>query len=100
MTTDLVLWEVLNCCSGSPLRQRSTALFDGCLKDSQIQVVWTSRDLLLRGVDLYKSRADKQWGLTDCVSFVVMKDGLIQEALTSDHHFQQAGFRVRMEATS
>ena len=42
---------------------------------------------------MYEARADKTWGLVDCASFIVMADAGIQEAFTSDHHFEQAGFR-------
>jgi len=46
------------------------------------------------GLALFDSRRDKAWSLTDCISFVIMwRDGL-DEALTSDHHFEQAGFRA------
>jgi len=36
---------------------------------------------------------DKEWGLTDCISFVVMKDRKLTDVLTTDHHFEQAGFK-------
>ena len=48
--------------------------------------------LLRRGLDLYEARTDKEWGLVDCVSFIVMSDRGLTEALTSDEHFEQAGF--------
>jgi hypothetical protein len=41
---------------------------------------------------LYRQRADKDWSLTDCISFVVMRQRGLTEALTGDHHFEQAGF--------
>lgn len=44
-------------------------------------------------LDLYSQRHDKTWGLTDCVSFCIMSERGIQEALAYDHHFEQAGFR-------
>ena len=44
------------------------------------------------GLNLYEQRLDKDWGLTDCISFVVMQREQIQEAFTSDKHFEQAGF--------
>jgi predicted nucleic acid-binding protein len=55
-------------------------------------IVPLSEDLYARAFRLYRERADKEWGLTDCVSFVVMQDRKISEALTTDEHFQQAGF--------
>ena len=45
-----------------------------------------------RGLALYDERPDQEWSLTDCISFVVMADEGIAEALTGDHHFEQAGF--------
>jgi uncharacterized protein len=48
--------------------------------------------LMNRGLSLYLSRPDKEWSLTDCISFVVMQDRGITDALTADHHFEQAGF--------
>lgn len=47
---------------------------------------------MLDGIRLYEQRRDKQWSLTDCISFVVMKREGLTEALTGDHHFEQAGF--------
>jgi len=49
--------------------------------------------LLNRALDLYGSRSDKEWGLTDCVSFVVMEEQGISLALSTDVHFKQAGFK-------
>ena len=46
------------------------------------------------GFDLYENRSDKDWSLTDCVSFAVMTLRGLSEALTADHHFEQAGFRA------
>ena len=46
------------------------------------------------GLALFEARPDKSWGLTDCTSFVVMQRDGIRDALTSDHHFAQAGFRA------
>ncbi len=48
-------------------------------------------------MELYNSRADKEWPLTDCISFVVMKQNGLSEALTADHHFEQAGFKALLK---
>ncbi len=49
--------------------------------------------MIQRGRELYRGRPDKEWSLTDCISFVVMRDEHLTEALTADRHFEQAGFK-------
>lgn len=46
------------------------------------------------GFDLFAARPDKAWSLTDCISFGVMRERGLSDALTADHHFEQAGFRA------
>jgi predicted nucleic acid-binding protein len=57
-------------------------------------VVHLDPTLFRKAFELYKKRADKVWGLIDCVSFVVMKELAINDALSADRHFEQAGFRI------
>lgn len=57
-----------------------------------IAVVPCSDQLLGEGIDLYARRPDKEWSLTGCITFVVMQREGITDALTGDHHFEQAGF--------
>lgn len=61
---------------------------------SNVNVVPLTPDLLGRALQLYAARPDKDWGLTDCVSFEVMRERGIEEALAADQHFIQAGFRA------
>ena len=51
-----------------------------------------TESLMQDALELYRSREDKGWGLTDCVSFVLMQQRGVNEALTADTHFRQAGF--------
>ena len=60
--------------------------------DSLVTIVPADKRLYDSGIALYRDRPDKAWSLTDCISFVVMKERGISEALTGDHHFEQAGF--------
>ncbi len=58
------------------------------------QILPISEPLFQDSMDLYRNRPDKDWGLTDCVSFVLMRKEGITEALTADIHFRQAGFQA------
>lgn len=55
--------------------------------------------LLREALDLYRARPDKDWGLTDCLSFALMKQEGVTEALTADIHFRQAGFTALLLET-
>lgn len=67
-----------------------------CYAAANVLVVSVDTPLLLRALALYEARPDKQWGLTDCISFIVMQDNNLTEAVTADNHFVQAGFRALM----
>ncbi len=64
-----------------------------------MQVVTVATTLLSRALSLYEARPDKQWSLTDCISFTVMSEEGLQLALTADDHFHQAGFQALMAQT-
>lgn len=61
--------------------------------DPNIEVVPLSEEFYAKAFALFRDRMDKEWGLTDCISFVVMRERGISDALTADDHFRQAGFR-------
>ena len=63
----------------------------------EITIVPATRKLLEDGISLYRYRRDKDWLLTDCISFVVMEDEQIADALTGDKHFEQAGFNALLK---
>jgi len=92
-TTHYVLIEVADAFAGPPDRLRFLTLLDDLESSTEVIIVPASDDLLRRGIRLYRERSDKDWPLTDCISFVVMTDNSITDALTGDVHFQQAGFR-------
>jgi len=60
----------------------------------RIEVVELTSELCRKGWQLYGQRADKDWGVIDCLSFIMMQERNLLEALTGDRHFQQAGFRA------
>jgi predicted nucleic acid-binding protein len=94
LTTELVLWEWLNAFSDPSARGTAAEGYRRCYQDPQLEVVGPRADLLDAAVRLYEARRDKDWSFTDCFSFVVMEQRGLSHALTTDHHFQQAGFQV------
>ena len=91
VTTEFVLLELADGMARPPVRETFVRFHALLASDRQVEIIPASTDLLRRGRDLYAARPDKEWSLTDCVSFVVMRDCGITEALTGDHHFEQAG---------
>lgn len=92
VTTEWVLAEVADALAASSARRQVRAAFDQLSADPDTRVVGASAELFVRGLELYDQRPDKHWSLTDCISFVVMQEKGMTEALTGDHHFTQAGF--------
>jgi len=62
------------------------------LAQPEVQVVWVDQRLHLEAMELLEHRPDKSWSLCDAVSFVLMSQHRVTDALTTDHHFEQAGF--------
>jgi len=91
--TEAVLIEVANALASSN-RSAAVAFINSCYFTPNVRVVSVDSKLLKRAVAFYKNRQDKEWGLTDCISFIVMDDNDLAEAFTTDDHFQQAGFRA------
>ena len=87
-----MLLEVGNWLSPSNLRTLALDLLDKFEASSLIEVTYVDSNLYDAGWELFRERSDKDWGVIDCMSFVVMRERRIVEALSADHHFQQAGF--------
>jgi hypothetical protein len=94
ITTEFVLLEVANGLSSSGRRAAFRAVLEDLRDDPTAVTVPASPDLLRAGTELYLARPDKEWSLTDCTSFVVMGREGLTDALTADHHFEQAGFKA------
>lgn len=92
VTTRWVLTEVANMLAGSRARRTCAAFLRELGTASDTRITPDSQALFQRGLALYEERPDKAWSLTDCISFLVMSDEGMSEALTGDHHFEQAGF--------
>ncbi len=92
VTSSVVLLEVGNWLSPVPLRRLASGLVERIEHSTRIQVVELTPELYRKGWQLYRERLDKDWGVIDCISFTIMQERNIVEALTGDRHFQQAGF--------
>ena len=93
--TEAILVEVGNAFSASK-REIASRFINNCYRTANINVVTVTPELLQQALNLYQSRPDKSWGLTDCISFVVMEINGLTDAATSDRHFVQAGFHALM----
>jgi predicted nucleic acid-binding protein len=94
VTTEWVLMELADALSAPEARPTVVAFLRTVRADSLFEVVRYLPAVYQAGFDLFAGRTDKAWSLTDCISFAVMKERGLSEALTADHHFEQAGFRA------
>ncbi len=94
ITTEAILTEIGNALAKPQWREIAVDTLNDLRDDEDVEIPSISGDLFSKPLKLYSSRMDKEWGLTDCISFVVMKDRKLTEALTTDHHFEQAGFKT------
>lgn len=100
ITTSAILLEIGNALSKAPYRQAALQLVSSLRADPSVEVIPLSDQIFDEALNLYSQRPDKEWGLTDCISFVVMRARSITQALTTDAHFQQAGFRALLREAS
>jgi predicted nucleic acid-binding protein len=96
VTTRAVILEIGNALAKLRYRSAAIDLLDSLENDPDVEIVPISEGLYKRAFQYYRERQDKEWGITDCISFIVMQDRNLTEALTTDEHFQQAGFRAML----
>jgi predicted nucleic acid-binding protein len=97
VTTRAVMLEIGNALAQLRYRQAAIELLNALELDPTVEIIPLSETLYQQAVQMYATRPDKEWGLTDCVSFVVMQTRGITTALTTDHHFVQAGFQILLK---
>lgn len=92
VTTRWILAEFADGFAADADREDVARFIDAVVNHPHNIVTPATNEWFDRGLILYRGRPDKEWSLTDCISFLVMEDIGIREALTGDHHFEQAGF--------
>ncbi len=93
ITTELILIEIGDGLASIRFRTQATQIITALKSSPFVEVIPMSSPLFAEAFSLYGERSDKEWGMTDCVSFVVMRTRGLLDALTGDDHFKQAGFR-------
>lgn len=97
VTTDAVLTEFCNSLSKVALRGRAAKAVQAVMAREDVVVVRVDEALWHKALALFQARTDKEWGLTDCISFEVMRQRHMKVALTGDYHFAQAGFTALLQ---
>jgi len=92
VTTRAVLLEVGSSLSRLRFRAAAVRLLNIMEFSPSLLVMPVGQDLARRGLELFCRRADKEWSWTDCISFLVMEERRLRQALTTDEHFEQAGY--------
>jgi predicted nucleic acid-binding protein len=92
LMTEGVLVEIGNAFSRQRWRSLGVSMLNRLRESPELEIVPVDSALLERAITLYGARMDKEWGLTDCISFVVMRERELTHVLTTDRHFEQAGF--------
>jgi uncharacterized protein len=92
LTTEFVLMEIADGLAAVRYRAGAVRIIATVRTSSLVEIVPTTSDLFAATVEMYQNRDDKEWGLTDCSSFVTMTRHGLTAALTTDEHFRQAGF--------
>jgi uncharacterized protein len=97
VTTNLVLVELGDGLSRQRYRHLATDLHDRFVESDEVEIVNLLQDDFDAAWLLFRDRPDKEWGMTDCTSMVVMHRLGVSRAFTTDHHFEQAGFTIEIQ---
>jgi uncharacterized protein len=93
LTTDSILLEIGNALTRG-YKEQTIEIIEDFTSSDDIEIVRLTPSLFDQAFALYRSHQDKEWTIVDCISFVVMRQAGVTEALTTDKHFKQAGFRA------
>jgi len=95
LITDAVLLEIGNALARG-FKAQAIEIISYFIESEDVELLHYSSQVFDKAFVMYKKYSDKEWSLVDCISFVVMREQGIKQALTFDRHFEQAGFAVIM----
>lgn len=97
VTARIVVAEIGDALATPGYRKKAAEHIAALQRSPTVDIVSLTMELFRRGFELYRERQDKSWGITDCISFVVMRDRGLHEALSTDSDFEQAGFNALLK---
>jgi uncharacterized protein len=97
VTSEWVLAELADFLSDGSNRRLLGPLVRALTVEARVEIVPADHSYFINALNLYTRRPDKTWSFTDCSSFWLMKKRKIGDALTTDHHFEQAGFSILLK---
>lgn len=99
VSTEWVLLELADALAAPAGRAIVVPFLRALRTDPQFEIIPYDPQVYQAGFDLFTARPDKDWPLTDCISFAVMSERSLTDAATADHHFEQAGFHPIFKAS-
>lgn len=97
VTTDYVLDETATLLKARGRPQHLSPFFEKLDASQVFRIEWTESDRFHEVRAFFLKHADQTWSFTDCLSFRVMANLHLRDALTKDGHFQHAGFKVLLQ---
>jgi len=92
--TDYIIDETLTLISGRLGHAQAVACGEWLLRSPMVKLIRIDAGQWQDAWEMFRRYDDKDFSLTDCTSFVVMRQHHLVDAFTFDHHFEQMGFRM------
>lgn len=92
MTTEYIVDETATLLLARHSHAAAADFLDAVERSDSLRLEWIGPERFYAAARLFRRHGDKEWSFTDCVSFSIMRELRIRDALTTDHHFRQAGF--------
>jgi predicted nucleic acid-binding protein len=98
LTTDYIIDETTTLLLVRHSHAAAADFLATTLESKTLHLEWIDSERFHAAAELFRRHNDKEWSLTDCVSFALMRELKIQDSFTTDHHFTQAGFNPLLRA--